>query len=85
MNKTEKDEVAKYFCNICTFHTLTKGYLKKHIEKKHKERPKCEQCGNQFKTLANLESHIKLRHSGAKYFCGQCDYQTVLVTANGTI
>ena len=30
------EEVAKYFCNICPFQTRTKGYLKMHVENKHK-------------------------------------------------
>ena len=45
------EEVAKYFCNICPFQTRTKGYLKMHVENKHKIFA-CQQCD--FKSKGRL-------------------------------
>ena len=36
----------------------------------------CSYCNAKFKSKSRMNSHIKARHVGVKYFCDYCDFQT---------
>ena len=71
------DEVAKYFCNICPFQTRTKGYLKMHVENKHKIYA-CQQCDFKSKGRLEVKKHTTSVHKevreGIRYVCKKCDF-----------
>lgn len=68
----------KFLCDLCAQVFYIKFQLKVHIRKFHMPEPlnkeKCTHCGNTFLNKSNLNSHIKLMHTGKGRFpCDKCD------------
>ena len=66
----------KFVCDLCTFQTETKRYLKRHKNRKHSAKNivfKCELCSSQYTSKKNLERHHDQKHSlNPKFVCPIC-------------
>lgn len=73
---TVKHEGHKYKCNFCSFHTMSKGSLKKHIEAIHEgNKYTCNVCNKEFSFKHNLKTHVQSTHEGVRYECNYCGYK----------
>ena len=55
---------SPYRCNICTYNSLDKATLVRHMRSHNGDRPyECAMCNYAFTTKANCERHLRNRHS----------------------
>ena len=55
---------SPYRCNICTYSSLDKATLVRHMRSHNGDRPyECAMCNYAFTTKANCERHLRNRHS----------------------
>jgi len=76
-NITQVERKEKHQCEQCSFETIDKSKLKKHLDTVHIS-ISCDQC--EYKTMdkGNLKKHIESLHKGIKFSCGQCSYTAAL-------
>lgn len=82
--KEEYDQHAdcnKIACDVCKILFKTKEKMLEHHSTVHGEfnvRPfKCDLCGDQFKRIEHLRSHLNYKHNNRerKFKCNYCDYK----------
>ena len=72
-------EAHLYRCAQCSFETLNKSHLERHISFKHEyyltvsQMYRCPQCSYHTDRHKTLEKHISTLHESQILFCGQCD------------
>lgn len=87
-HQEDKESTLNYriSCEFCSYTTLKRKCLKSHQEYNHRDKlglkemrlRQCEQCGKEFKNIANLKAHVKSMHStgpDVKYKCHICSKQ----------
>uniref|UniRef100_A0A8C2EI12 Zinc finger and AT hook domain containing n=1 Tax=Cyprinus carpio TaxID=7962 RepID=A0A8C2EI12_CYPCA len=53
----------KFSCELCSFHCLSKGHLKVHVERVHKKiKQHCRFCKKKYSDVKNLLKHIRETH-----------------------
>ena len=78
----EKHAGNEHKCSLCHYKNVSKDNLRKHVERKHREKTEkeneevlrtCTQC--EYKSLSenNFRLHIKRVHSGSSFKCDTCD------------
>ena len=70
-----KHENKKHPCTKCDRIFMTINALKDHVLRHHEKRLdfKCEYCGKEFPSLAEVNRHVRLIHHGIKVKCDLCD------------
>jgi len=70
-------------CNICSYSTLIKSTLKRHMQNHTVEKPfKCQLCTYSTSQKSDIKRHMR-RHTGEKPFkCSECSFST---SRQGTI
>ena len=70
-----KHEKKEHSCTQCDRIYKTKIGLKDHVLRFHEKRLdfKCEYCGKEFPSLAEVNRHVRLIHHGIKVKCDLCD------------
>ncbi|KAF9416869.1 hypothetical protein HW555_005872 [Spodoptera exigua] len=65
-----------YSCRMCEYTTSSNRAYRYHMDK-HKEKPSCSICGNQFVNSNGLKVHMFTVHqqSSRKYKCEECNKQ----------
>ena len=64
-------------CNCCSYKSIFKTQLKKHIRLKHNSRYTCSQCGMKYVRLKSFNKHQKNGCGSQIYFeCNHCSYST---------
>ncbi|XP_014222751.1 zinc finger protein 711-like isoform X1 [Trichogramma pretiosum] len=68
-------------CDFCTFKAKSRAGLKIHCTTKHQKQDdsyhKCPKCYLRFRTIGNLNRHIKRSCCNkSKYQCDHCDFKT---------
>ena len=68
-------EKKEHSCTQCDRIYKTKIGLKDHVLRFHEKRLdfKCEFCGKEFPSLAEVNRHVRLIHNGIKVKCDLCD------------
>ena len=68
-------EKKEHSCTKCDRIYKTKIGLKDHVLRFHEKRLdfKCEYCGKEFPSLAEVNRHVRLIHNGIKVKCDLCD------------
>ncbi|MFB6088305.1 MAG: C2H2-type zinc finger protein [Candidatus Aenigmatarchaeota archaeon] len=62
LEKTEKEMVEGYKCDICGKEFDSKKGLKIHKSQTHDKRYKCDICGKEFKNEKGLKIHKGMKH-----------------------
>ncbi|CAH1642758.1 unnamed protein product [Spodoptera littoralis] len=70
------DANTLFSCNKCEFTASTRRAYRYHLDK-HKEKPSCSICGNQFVNSNGLKVHMYTVHqqSSRQYKCEECNKQ----------
>ena len=70
---TKIDE--KFKCKLCDYMTHKINAIRGHIRYHNKIYIQCFLCDTKM-DKSNLKEHVRFKHSGLRYDCNQCDYQT---------
>jgi KRAB domain-containing zinc finger protein len=79
-NQTSQNKKVpcKIQCSLCSFKTISKSHITRHMNKKHGieqkiEDFKCYHCDYTTRQEAHLKRHNKSKHEGLRYPCPSCD------------
>ena len=61
-------------CDLCGYATKVRSYLLRHQLTHSNARPHtCEECGGRFKTVSDLNTHLRL-HRNEEHVCEDCGF-----------
>ena len=64
-------------CNRCSYKSIFKTQLEKHIRREHNSRYTCSQCGKKYIHLSSFNNHKNNLCGSELYFeCNHCSYST---------
>ena len=75
---TEFHNGKTYRCDDCSFTSMQRVYLKRHIKNIHEGTSfLCNLCEYNGKSAMNLKRHRETEHGGVKHECKLCSFSTI--------